>query len=208
MTHVPLRGDEPSGVFSARLLADLQARAWEGNATTAVLVEGLSDYYALHAAAALASRDLKDEQTVVVPMGGATNLRHYIDHFRLSGRIKRLVGLCDLAEEPFFVQTVERSSGPAVDFFVCDRDLEDELIRAVGAQGVEAIIEREGELESFRRLQQMPPHRGRSVDEQLHRFMGVRSGRKYRYAPLLAAALTEETLPRPIRDLLNSLASE
>jgi hypothetical protein len=88
---------------------------------------------------------------------------------------------------------------------VCDRDLEDELIRALGGAAVEAIIDQAGDLASLRRLQQMPAHRDRPHDHQLHRFMGVRSARKYRYARPLAEALPTDDIPRPLRDLLHSL---
>jgi hypothetical protein len=144
-------------------------------------------------------------------MGGATNLVRFLDHFGPSGVNVRVAGLCDLAEAAFFGRTLARrgiteradqASMASAGFFVCVRDLEDELIRAVGPHGVEAIVMQEGELGSLRRLQQMPFHRGRAVDEQLHRFMGVRSGRKYRYAPLLVDALDRAELPRPLHSLL------
>src|SRR5437879_6301803 len=98
---------------------------------------------------------------------------------------------------------VDRNAMAAIGFFVCDRDLEDELIRALGCRRVELIIEREGELGSLRKLQQMPFHRDRTVEEHLHRFMGVRSGRKYRYAPMLMDALDGSDMPQPVHDLLS-----
>jgi hypothetical protein len=42
-------------------------------------------------------------------------------------------------------------------FFVCVDDLEDDLIRAVGAERVERIVEAEGQLGPFRTLQKQPP---------------------------------------------------
>ena len=199
-----------SGVHSRRLLADLQARAMAAAPSAVVLVEGISDWFAVDAAAALGGRDLGSEGVVVVPMGGATNLGHFVAHFGPAGVDTRLAGLCDLGEEELFGRTLERAgvtegadraAMAAAGFFVCERDLEDELIRGLGAAGVEEVIEREGELESLRRLQQMPFHRGRNVEDHLHRFMGARSGRKYRYAPLLVRALGAD-LPAPLRDVL------
>ena len=201
---------EPSGVHSRRLLADLQARAMAAAPSAVVLVEGISDWFAVDAAAALGGRDLGNEGVVVVPMGGATNLGHFVAHFGPAGADARLAGLCDLGEEELFGRTLERAgvaegadraAMAVAGFFVCERDLEDELIRGLGAAGVEEVIEREGELESLRRLQQMPFHRGRNVEDQLHRFMGARSGRKYRYAPLLVRALGAD-MPAPLRDVL------
>jgi hypothetical protein len=46
-------------------------------------------------------------------------------------------------------------------FYVCDEDLEDELIRALGPQAVEEIFQANGDLHQFRTLQQMPAWRGR-----------------------------------------------
>jgi hypothetical protein len=177
-----------------------------------VLVEGLSDRLAVEAAAKRSGRNLENERVLVVPMGGATNLGRFLAHYGPSGLTVRLAGLCDLAEADFFGRALERigmteradrAAMASAGFFVCERDLEDELIRALGPRRVEAIIEQEGELESLRKLQQMPFHRGRTIDEQLHRFIGVRSGRKYRYAPLLVDALDGVEMPRPLHELLS-----
>ena len=199
------------GVESRRLLGEIQARALATVPDAVVLVEGLSDYFAVEAAAKRFGRNLENERVAVVPMGGATNLGRFLGHFGPSGSSVRIAGLCDLAEIGFFSRTLarvgmieraDRASMASAGFFVCERDLEDELIRALGPHRVEAIVRREGELASLRTLQQMPFHRGRTVDEQLHRFLGVRSGRKYRYAPLLVDALDSPELPPPLQDLL------
>ena len=115
-------------------------------------------------------------------MAGATNLGRFLAQFGPSGSCVRVAGLCDVAEVGFFSRTLarhgmieraDRAWMAAAGFFVCIRDLEDELIRALRPHGVEAIIGQEGELASLRRLQQMPFHRGKAVDEQLHRFLGA-----------------------------------
>jgi hypothetical protein len=202
------------GVESRRLLEEIQARAFATVPDAVVLVEGLSDYFALEAAALRSGRNLENERVAIVPMGGATNLGRFLEHFGPSGWRVRVAGLCDLAEVGFFSRTLarvgmieraERVSMAAAGFFVCERDLEDELIRALGPRRVEAIVVQEGELASLRRLQQTPFHRGRPVDEQLHRFLGARSGRKYRYAPLLVDALDDGELPPPLQELLASV---
>jgi len=92
-------------------------------------------------------------------------------------------------------------------FFVCVRDLEDELIRALGVAAVEAVIDRAGDLPSLRRLQQTPFHRDRSLEQQLHRFMGARSGRKYLYARALVQSLALDTTPRPLGALLDHVCA-
>jgi hypothetical protein len=189
--------DERTGERSHRLLAELQARVSSSGATTVVLVEGLSDAFALHAVAARVGRDLDAAGVGVFPMGGATNVGRYVRVFGPEGRGVRLTGLCDRAEEALFARSVGAGT------FVCDRDLEDELIRSLGPARVEQLIASEGDLVSFRRLQQMPFHRGRALEEHLHRFLGVRSGRKYHYAALLGAALDPDAVPRPLLDLLD-----
>jgi hypothetical protein len=90
----------------------------------------------------------------------------------------------------------------AFGFFPCDVDLEDELIRALGPEATLAIIQAEGELAAFRSLQQQPDHRGHQLDQQLHRFIGTRSGRKIRYGRLLVEALDPAHVPPALEGVL------
>jgi hypothetical protein len=152
---------------------------------TVVLVEGESDRVLVEA---LLPR-FGVAGAEVVAMGGATNVR------RFASAHPGAIGLCDRNEERFFASVLER-------WFVCDPDLEGELIRALGIDGVEAVLAEQGELASFRRLQQMPDQRGRTPEQQLTRFFGGRSGNKARYAPLLLAALPDERVPRALRELV------
>ena len=87
-------------------------------------------------------------------------------------------------------------------FCVCVQDLEDELMRALGTEAVERVLEGEGELDAFRTFQQQPAWRGRSTHEQLRRFFGTYSGRKIRSAPLLVDALDLNDVPRPLDRVL------
>ena len=91
-------------------------------------------------------------------------------------------------------------------FYVCVDDLEDELIRAVGTAGVEALFDAQGDLGSFRSLQSQPAWRGREPEQQMRRFLGSGSRRKLRYAQLLVeTAVDRDTLPRPLDALLTSI---
>jgi hypothetical protein len=90
----------------------------------------------------------------------------------------------------------------ALGFFVCTADLEDELIRALGTDAVERVIEAQGDLRSFRVFQRQPAQQGRSPQRQLRRFMGTRSGRKSQYARLLVGALEPSRVPRPLDRVL------
>lgn len=179
---------------------------------TAVLVEGVSDQRAVEALAARRNRDLDAEGVVVVAMGGATNIAHFLDLFGPAGANLRLAGLCDAGQVRGFLRALERAGFGSrltrtdlerLGFFVCDADLEDELIRALGAEVVERVIEERGELGSLRVLQSQPAHRGRTRDQQLHRFLGTRSGRKAQYAALLVDALDSAHVPAPLQRLLD-----
>jgi hypothetical protein len=51
-------------------------------------------------------------------------------------------------------------------------------------------------------MQREPFHRTRTRGQQIHRFIGVHSGRKYRYARLFAEAVPLHRVPDPIEALL------
>ena len=178
---------------------------------TVVLVEGSSDQAALEALAERGGRDLAAEATAVVPMGGASNIRHFLELFGPLGLDLRLAGLCDAGEEGDFRRGLEwaglgsnlrRADIEALGFSVCVADLEDELIRCLGAARVEQVVEAQGELGSFRIFQRQPAWRGRSSQAQLRRFIGTHSGRKVRYARLLLDALELTSVPRPLDRVL------
>ena len=176
-----------------------------------MLVEGMSDQAALEALAERRGRALRSERVCIVQMGGATNIDRFLDLLGPRGRGIKLAGLCDAAEEGYFRRALERAGfGPglsraqmeALGFYVCAADLEDELIRALGAASVEEIIQAQGDLRSFRTFQKQPAQQGRSPEMQLHRFMGTRSGRKSQYARLLVGALDLAQVPRPLDGVL------
>jgi hypothetical protein len=176
-----------------------------------VLVEGLSDQRAVEALAQRRGRDLAAEGVEVVPIGGAQAIGSLLERFGPDGLGHRLAGLCDVGEEGHFRRALERAglgSGltradmEALGFFVCEVDLEDELIRVLGTARVEAIVEREGELGSFRTLQKQPEWRRRTTHDQLRRFMGSGGSRKIRYASLLVEALDLAHVPRPLDGVL------
>ncbi len=87
-------------------------------------------------------------------------------------------------------------------FYACDRDLEDELLRALGTDAVEAVIAEAGEAQSLRLLAGMPAQRGWTRLAVLRRFLGSQSGRKARYADLFVRALDPGRVPEPLAALL------
>jgi hypothetical protein len=181
-------------------------------ARAVVLVEGLSDQAAVEALARRLDRDLEAEGVAVVPMGGATNIGRFLELFGPRGAAMSLTGLCDAGEESYFRRSLDRAGFGATStraemgslgFYVCEADLEDELIRSLGAAEVEHVIDVHGDLNAFRLLQQQPAQRGRSVEQHLRRFMGSGSGRKIRYASLLVDALDLTRVPAPLALLLD-----
>lgn len=128
-----------------------------------------------------------------------------------AGRAFRVGGLYDAAEERFVIKGLDRvglrpetATTPLSEhgFFRCDRDLEDELMRAVGTEGFLALIKAEGELRSFERLRGQPAQRERTTTQQLHRFIGSKGGRKERYGRRLAETLPLDRVPAPLDALL------
>ena len=173
-----------------------------------VLVEGVSDQVVLDALAARGGRDLAAEGVAVVPIGGAHAIGAFLERYGPHGENARLAGLCDAGEQGQFSRALERAGlGTNLDrtameslgFYFCVDDLEDELIRALGADRVVAVIDAQGELSSFRTFQQQPEWRGRAIEAQLRRFLGQR---KIRTGPALVAALDDDRVPRPLARVL------
>lgn len=148
-----------------------------------ILVEGESDRVALETLGVAAP---------IVVLGGA----HAIARFARGDA----VGLCDAREAPLFRRAL-------ADVFVCDPDLEAELIRALGVERVEAVLAAQGDLASFRTLQKQPEWRGREPAEQLRRFFGSGARRKIRYACVLVEALGPEEVPAPLAGIIDSVRS-
>jgi hypothetical protein len=181
------------------------------SARAVVLVEGISDQRALEALAARRGRSLESERISILPIGGAQAIGNYLDRFGPRGLNVRLAGLCDAAQERDFRRGLERAGLGSnlsraemerLGFYVCVEDLEDELIRALGTAAVEAVVDAQGELGSFRTLQKQPAWQGRPTEEQLRRFMGSGGRRKIRYARLLVEALDLSQVPRPLDRVL------
>jgi hypothetical protein len=177
-----------------------------------VLVEGISDQIAVETLAVRLGREIADEGVAVVPMGGAHAIGRFLALYGPQGANLRLAGLYDVGEESVVQRALQRvgfgSGSPLtradleeLGFYVCVADLEDELIRALGAASGEAIIASHGELDSFRTLQKQPEWRGQSVEAQLRRFLGNAS-RKIRYAQVLVNALDPACVPRPLQRVL------
>lgn len=176
-----------------------------------MLVEGVSDQVALETLAGRRGRDLAADGVAIVPIGGSKNIRRFLEMFGPHGLDIEVAGLYDSGEERDYARGLERAGLgrdlrrddiERLGFHVCVADLEDELIRSLGAAAVEQVVEAEGELGSFRIFQKQPAQRGRSAEAQLRRFLGTHSGRKSKYARLLVLALDLDRAPRPLDGLL------
>jgi len=181
--------------------------AADGDPRAVVLVEGISDQRALEALAERRGRNLDAEGVSILPIGGAQSIGTFLSEFGPQGLDLTLAGLCDAGEETDFRRGLERAGLGAnltradmesLGFYVCDADLEDELIRALGVDSVQRVVDAQGDLGSFRTLQKQPAWQGRPAEEQLRRFMGSGGGRKIRYARLLVEALDLTQVPRPL----------
>ncbi|MGW6820079.1 TOPRIM nucleotidyl transferase/hydrolase domain-containing protein [Streptomyces sp. NPDC055005] len=173
---------------------------------TAVLLEGPSDLAAVEALTVRRGRDLAAEGVCVVSMGGAMSVGRYAGLLGPPGLGLRLTGLCDERERPFYERGLERAGASCQDIFVCVADLEEELIRALGAAGVEEIVRAEDDdLRAWQTFLRQPAQHDRPRHRQLRRFLGTRKGRKIRYGRLLVEALDPGQVPAPLDDLLKSL---
>lgn len=177
-----------------------------------ILVEGISDQIAIETLAIRRGRDLDGEGIAVLPVGGAQAVMGYMQTFGPAGAQLNLAGLCDVDAAQTFRRSLTKSGlgtpqttsdMASLGFHVCVKDLEDELIRAVGTDRVEAVVDSQGELGAFRSFQNQPDWRGRPIGDQLHRFLGTKARRSLRYARLLVGAVDLRRVPRPLDAVLD-----
>jgi hypothetical protein len=178
-----------------------------------VLVEGRSDAAVVRA---LLDRRPADEASgvEVVSMEGVTNIERHLSRLEATAPDAAVAGLCDAAEAGFLVRALQRRGQAVADaadlprhgFFVCDADLEDELIRAVGPDAAAGALAELGDEGRFVTFRQQPEWRDRPLHDQLRRFAGSRSGRKEQLARALAERLDGDSLPAPLHGLLDHVA--
>ncbi len=176
-----------------------------------VLLEGASDVAAVRAVAEVLGID--DEGVRYVDLGGVTNVAARLEILRTDEPDADVVGMCDAAEAPVVIRALEAGGAwlrdaddlPSYGFFVCHKDLEDELLRALGPSRAVEVVDAMGLRDKLYALQQQPAWRDRDLHDQLHRFCGVASGRKVLLARNLADALTPAEVPDPLRQLVERL---
>lgn len=176
-----------------------------------VLLEGPSDVAALTEVLARRRPQVPRSAYRLVDMGGVTNTAA---HLRAAADLgARALGLCDAGEAWVVARALQRRGVPVAGpadlprhgFQVCRRDLEEELIRALGVGTCLALLDDLGLGARFRTFSTQPAWLGRPVAERLHRFAGVASGRKVRLARAMAARLPPEAVPPPMAVLVDHL---
>jgi hypothetical protein len=204
------------GYFSgpdAQLAAAATALETIESARCVVLVEGISDQMALDSMAARRGRDLGAEGVVIVPVGGAHAIARYLIRFGPQGEGLAVTGMCDAGEEDLvrralavsgFGRPQNRAEMEALGFFVCEKDLEDELIRASGRQRIETLLASQGDLPAFQTLQQQPAWRQQGFDAQMHRWLRAGARRNLRYARLLIDGIDPARIPHPLEALMTT----
>jgi hypothetical protein len=180
----------------------------DGKLRSVVLVEGPSDGAAVRALAQRWGHDLDAEGVSIEAMGGYGNLGHFLERYGPSGLGVRLAGLYDGPEERHFKRGLARagfgSSLTRADlegfgFYACDANLEEELTRALGPDGMEGLFESQGELTAFRTYRKQPAHRHERIEAQLSGFLW---NRKLEYGALIVNALDLDRIPRPLAGVL------
>lgn len=179
------------------------------HARAAILVEGVSDRRALEALARRRGRDLRSEGVVIVATAGITNAGRFLDILGPGGHDLAVAGLCDDGEKTGMRRALadrgvlaEADDLDSLGFFVCVRDLEDELVRALGTDAMVELIESQGQLRRFSSFQNQPAQRHKTVQQQLWRWLG---NHKIRYAPLMVDALDLTHVPRPLDAVLDAV---
>lgn len=182
-------------------------------ARAAILVEGESDKYALEALAFRKNRNLDADGVTIVVMRGAGSIKTFLALLGPNGLRVKLAGLCDAAEESQWSDTLkahgfgtklDRTAMASLGFYVCDKDLEDVLITAVGEQETLHIIDSQGETAAFNLFAKQPDHSSQSRHEQLHDFLHSR-GRQITYAPQLVDCLDLKKLPVSLEGIIDAV---
>ncbi|MGY1745030.1 hypothetical protein [Blastococcus sp. SYSU D00695] len=174
---------------------------------TVVLLEGRSDVAAVRAVAATAGLTGGHR---LVDMGGVTGVHRALRALRAEPGAVRVLGMCDAGEAAVVVRALgarDVADLAAHGFAVCRADLEEELVRALGTDRLLAVLDRLGLAHRLAVLQDQPAWRGRPLADQLHRFAGTTAGRKELLAGALAAELTADEFPGPLRDLTGWMAA-
>jgi ABC-type cobalamin/Fe3+-siderophores transport system ATPase subunit len=175
-----------------------------------IFVEGTSDRLVLLALARKQGRNFDAEAVSIVVLHGSGQLKTHLKILGPAGLDVNLGGLCDAHDEEAWRNALEdahigsdldRQGAEEIGFFVCDPDLEGELIAAVGEGVVEELIDAEGETAAWEAFRAQPDSQGQGKADLLRAFIHKRK-RVMRYSPLIVNRLDETDVPAPIRGVL------
>lgn len=199
----------------APIAAANTAYARAQQARTLVFVEGISDQIAVETLARRKGVDLDRLSVVVFPVGGSKSVTRYLREFGPMGEGKTLAGLCDADAAGIFSRALFNTGFTSVrspddmaeiGFFICDRYLEDELIRALGPERIVEIIQSQGDIAPLQTLQAQAQWRDRPLAEQIRRFFSSKARRSLRYARLLVEACDSNRIPRPLEAVVERVS--
>lgn len=175
------------------------------------LLEGASDVAAVRRL--MTAQAIDPAPIELVNLQGVTNVGRVLKELRQVRGDVDVVGMCDVAESRFVERALAEDGLPVTDvtdlpiygFFVCEADLEEELIRALGPERARDALVGQGLGGKLEALRTQPEWADRPLAEQLHRFCGAASGRKEAAAAILAGELTPDEVPEPLALLLDRL---
>lgn len=181
------------------------------NARVFVLLESANDV----AAVQVFARKLEIDTSAAefVNLQGTTNIGRIMKDIRQVRSDADVVGLCDAADTRSAEKALNDDGLPVQDatdlpmygFFVCERDLEDELIRALGADAARTALLNSGLASKFDALRTQPEWADKSIAEQVDKFCHSASGRKELAAAVLADAVPADAIPEPVSMLLDRI---
>jgi predicted ATP-dependent endonuclease of OLD family len=174
-----------------------------------MFVEGPSDRLAILSLAKKNNLSLDSLGVSVIALNGAGILTWFLKLFGPTGFQLPVCGICDLdhlsqwskvLENLGLGKSLSRSEMEKIGFFVCDRDMEDELVKALGDAAVLQAIDENGDTQDWNVFCQQPNNKTLARAAQIRAFLAAK--RKVIYAPILVSKLSA-TVPRPLQQVLD-----
>ncbi len=172
-----------------------------------VFVEGVADRLALTTLASKTGRHLDPLGISIVALNGADTLRAFLRLFGPPGFDVPVCGLCDLDHQSAWSKALENvgfgvnltgAQMKTCGFFVANRDLEDELIKVIGAPECLKAIDEAGYKNGFETFCKQDTYKAMSLVVQLRNFFHKRN---VLFAPILASKINTP-ITGPLEEVL------